>query len=95
MKPRISDIVHFVLPKHILSEARQHRAGQHRPAIVVAINEGWTLHLQVFTDGSTDGIGKDANRNLYWATSIAEDQTGIQENTWHWPEPAELTPIDS
>jgi hypothetical protein len=90
MKLTIGRIVHFVLPGTILPGNKQHRAGAHRPAIIVAINcEGTqheTLQIQVFTDGSNDGIGKDANRNLYWATSVRHDEDGKAPGTWHWPE---------
>lgn len=89
MKPTIGRIVRYVLPNGILSEAKQHRIGHHRPAIIVAINcEGTkdeSLQLQVFTDGSNDGIGKDGDRNVYWATSVRHDEETKAPGTWHWP----------
>jgi hypothetical protein len=76
-------IVHFVL-------GDGPSAGQHRPAIVVRVwnpkatelSSRGTIQLQVFTDGSNDGL-----QNVEWRTSVGYSEDP-QPYTWHWPERA-------
>jgi hypothetical protein len=75
-------IVHYVLAPHDLPEKHQHKAGTHRPAIVLQVwsRENGCSNLSVFTDHDNDGLPP-----TYWATSrtYSEDP---QPGTWHWPE---------
>ena len=80
MIPSIGRIVHYVISP-----------GQHRPAIIVRVwdeqpTELSCVQLQVFTDGSNDGL-----QNVEWRTSVHQDATGLTPATYHEPErPAQL-----
>jgi len=82
--PSIGRIVHFVLP------ADSRYPGAHRPAIIVRVwDENPTIdslvQLQVFTDGSNDGVPYKSG--LFWATSVHHAASSENEPaTWHWPE---------
>lgn len=62
----VSRMVHFVMPN-----------GQHRPAVVVHVNEDGTPNLQVFTDAI------DNHANVILKQRVQE---GTEAHTWHWPE---------
>ena len=75
MIPSIARTVHYVLPN-----------GEHRPAIIVRVwdpspTEKSLVQLQVFTDGSNDGL-----QNVEWRTSVHQDADTKAPNTWHEPE---------
>jgi hypothetical protein len=77
MIPSIGRIVHFVLP-----------SGEHRPAIIVRIwdfvpTASSSVQLQVFTDGSNDGLNY-----VEWRTSVHQDAETKAPGTWHEPERA-------
>jgi hypothetical protein len=80
--PYVGAIVHYVLPESI-----GRSGGQHRPAIVVRVwdpsDVNSTLQLQVFYDGSNDGIGD--RPPIRWETSVRRDDR-YGERTWHWNE---------
>jgi len=59
---------------------------EHRPAVIVRVwnQETGCCNLQVFTDGSNDGI--DHKSGIFWATSYIYDPTGNKSSTWHWIE---------
>lgn len=70
--PSIGRIVHYVIG-----------GGHHRPAIIVRVwdqapKEDSVVQLQVFTDGSNDGM-----QNVEWHTSVHQDASGIKPGTWH------------
>lgn len=73
-------IVHYVMP-----------SGDHRPAIVVQVcPKEWgyppgAVQLQVFTDGSNDGL--EYTSGIFWATSVQYSETPAPQ-TWHWIERA-------
>ena len=75
MIPSIGRTVHYVLPN-----------GEHRPAIITRVwdqvpTESSVVQLQVFTDGSNDGL-----QNVEWRTSVHQDNATKAPNTWHEPE---------
>lgn len=75
-KPKVGDFVDYVLPDD------SPRAGQIRPAIVVFVwGDGGCLNLQVFVDGTNDGVGYPAN-GTKWVTSAMR---GKGSNTWRFP----------
>ncbi len=53
------------------------KAGEHCPAMVVAIDNGTTVNLKVFLDGNDD----------YWAGS-RDFSADMTPGTWHWLEKA-------
>lgn len=73
-------IVHYVMPNE-----------DHRPAIVVRVcPKEWgypdgAVQLQVFTDGSNDGL--EYASGLFWATSVQYSLDTVP-GTWHWIERA-------
>jgi hypothetical protein len=78
--PSVGRIVHYVLRND------DRNAGQHRPAIITRVwdpvpHAGSAVQLQVFTDGSNDGL-----ENVVWRTSVMQDATGEHGGSWHWPE---------
>jgi hypothetical protein len=79
-KPSVGRIVHYVMP------IRYGRArGEVRPAIIVRVFPGETdkVQLQVFTDGSNDGL--ECVLGIVWETSVHHDEAGKALGTWHWP----------
>ena len=81
----VGRIVHYVLPSGPSK-------GDHRPAMVTRVwQPGGCIEgicqLQVFTDGSNDGLA-----NVEWRTSVRHHEPPIgsgephELNTWHWPE---------
>lgn len=77
-KPRIGEVVHYVLHDGP-------NQGKHRPAIVVE-NEGETLCVQVFANGSRNH--GDEAPNVFWRHSVRQDAKGQIPGTWHHPEGA-------
>lgn len=87
-------MVHYVLADY--DAVHEHVKGEHRPAIVVK-NNGGSVNLQVFLDGSNDAIQhilhpdypdakKEIPRFILWATSRMNDDETMAPGTWHWPE---------
>ena len=82
-------IVHYVLAN-----------GKHRPAIVVEDwQDGETVNLQVFLDGSNDATAEihdgsagvvfehERTVGIAWRTSVAyADAKKKLVGSWHWPE---------
>jgi hypothetical protein len=83
-------IVHFVMP-----------SGEHRPAIVVKVwrypdssgpepilkaPENGCCNLQVFTDGSNDGVDEVRHGHLWFTSCIYSENP--EPGTWHWIERA-------
>ena len=74
----IGRIVHFVM-----------KDGKHRPAIVVQVWEDSVdgqCNLDVFTDGTNDGMDHDL---VVWRTSVPFHNpavNGPKPFSWHWPE---------
>lgn len=80
MKPDINRVVRYVIGLDGWGKPVV------RPAMIVQTWEGTIVNLQVFTDGENDvRHHPDAARGLLWRGSVAEDPTGQQVNTWHWP----------
>lgn len=77
-------VVHYVMQDGV-------SAGECRPALVVrTCPTEWgypdgAVQLQVFTDGSNDGIQYASG--MFWATSVQYSETPAP-GTWHWPERA-------
>lgn len=81
-------IVHY-----ILNEGPN--AGQHRPAIVVriwrttdvkgriALPINGCCQLQVFTDSPVNFNSNDCLRQMFWATSVVNDEIEKRPGTWH------------
>ena len=59
--------------------------GQHRPAVVVKVwsKDLGSVNLQVFTDGSNDGVPG----GIMWVTSVTFSEEPLLR-TWHWIEKA-------
>lgn len=74
-RPTPGRIVYYV-PKYPVD-------GGVRPAIVVRVYSDVCVSLQVFTDGSNDGPGAEANGVMH-VTSVMQDPTGQQPRSWHW-----------
>jgi hypothetical protein len=70
----VSRMLHYIMP-----------GGEHRPAVVVKVNDDGTVNLQVFTDVS------DQQNNIMWKGSVTQ---GAEVGQWHWaeaaPAPAEI-----
>lgn len=92
--PTVGRMVHYVLADY--DAVHEHVKGEHRPAIVVK-NNGGSVNLQVFLDGSNDAIQhilhpdypdakKEIPRFILWATSRMNDDDTMAPGTWHWPE---------
>lgn len=88
-------MVHYVLADY--DAVHEHVKGEHRAAIVVGVNSGGSVNLQVFLDGSNDAIQhilhpdypdakKEIPRFILWATSRMNDDDTMAPGTWHWPE---------
>lgn len=59
--------------------------GEHRPAIIVKVNDAEdTVNLQVFCDGSNDGVP----RGILWVTDVQFDEHSKKPGSWHWIERA-------
>jgi hypothetical protein len=87
MKPTIGRIVHYVLSES--NTPRADAVGASRPAIIVqdwgngkadAQEGGSACNLQVFTDGSNDGLPD----GMLWVTSACYSSTP-RPGSWHWP----------
>ncbi len=95
MNQRISvgRIVHFVIGSFVGADGSPEPVT--RPAVVVRDNGG-SVNLSVFTDGSNDDpylqadecssilLGRPAAR-VVWRTSITEDPAGKRVGAWTWP----------
>jgi hypothetical protein len=82
MKPTVSRIVHYVTSP--LDGTYEHKAGTHRPAIIVHMWTDEMVQLQVFTDGTND---RADGLPVVWVTSVHQDESeDKQMRTWHWPE---------
>ncbi len=81
-RPSVGRIVHYVYAPSDLGASHQHKAGAHRPAIVVEAGPPGSgiVNLQVFTDQNNDGFG-----STLWKTSAHQSDEAIP-GTWHWPE---------
>ena len=87
-------IVHYVLDG---TSAKPESRGRVRPAIIVndwpemqALYPGYA-NLQVFTDGTNDGLDPVA-----WVTSRVFSEAH-EPGTWHWPalrSPTNLSPLN-
>lgn len=56
--------------------------GEWRPALVVKIWEEDMCNLQVFLDGSNDGIVQPSNNDgMVWRTSV---KFGTERGCWNW-----------
>lgn len=92
-------MVHYVLAKE--DGVREWKAGEHRPAIVVAQPNADSpkVHLSVFTAGSNDFPGAKldalgvANSDPMFMpgmlrVNVEHDPSASTPGTWHWPERA-------
>lgn len=89
--PTIGRIVHYRLSeqdvaritinaeKHGGHQGNEVRTGDVLPALVVRVNAGNSVNLQVFLDGP----------DVYWATSRGLD--GIDYGCWFWPPRVDMT----
>ena len=82
-EPSIGRIVHYVLDKGP-------HAGAHRPAIIVAVANQYTVSLQVFTDGHKGDMPRgDECPNVFWRSACCIDEETKRPGHWHWPEQAQ------
>jgi hypothetical protein len=79
-KPSIGRIVHYVRGVNT-AYGVEAATGVHDPAIVTSINDNGTLNLVTFSDSSSGD-----KYPVWWREEVAEDQTGANPNSWHWPE---------
>lgn len=83
MNPKLGQIVHFVLNYGP-------NAGAHRPAIIVGVNNEYTVDLQAFSNGTKGDTPKgDCLPNVFWKSKVVQDESGKSPGTWHLPEPME------
>ena len=74
MKPTIGRIVHAVIKT-------AHGEIVTRPAIITRTwGESPCVQATVFPDSVNDGLGDTVGKS-----SLQFDETGKQENSWHWP----------
>jgi hypothetical protein len=74
MIPKVGRIVHYVLPTG-------GRKGEHRPAIIIRLNEDQTTRLHVFVDNEDGAVFKA----VPYLTNAFEGTPDV-EGAWHWPE---------
>lgn len=76
--PTVGRLVHYVL-----GHEAGNRAGELRPALVVAVRAGGLPNLQVFTDGGND-LEWTGSVPCVWRGSVPHGGPG-QLGTWFWP----------